>query len=108
VLVILHWPEAFVTDFATRVLGSPPRIDQLHGMASELLLAKNDRKELGLHWHDYFLSRYPALRKRFVKGLEKDPGNSIRKMGCCVVSELSSDWIELRRIYRATAQSATV
>jgi hypothetical protein len=41
-------------------------------MASELLLAKNDRKDLGLHWHDYFLSRYPALRKRFVKGLEKE------------------------------------
>jgi len=29
--------------------GWPPRIDQLRGMAAELLKAKSDTKELGIH-----------------------------------------------------------
>jgi DDE superfamily endonuclease len=40
-------------------------------MAQELLEAKGDTKELGLHWTEQFLSRYPSLKSKFVRGLDK-------------------------------------
>jgi len=48
------------------------RIDQLRGMAMELLQCKGDTKELGIHWTSYFLQRYPALKTKFVSGLDKE------------------------------------
>jgi hypothetical protein len=52
--------------------GWPPRIDQLRGMAAEFLRAKSDTKDLGLHWTDNFLRRYPMLKSKFVSGLDKE------------------------------------
>jgi len=52
--------------------GWPPRICQLRTMAYGLLQAKNDRRELGMHWHDRFLSRFPELRTKYISGLDKN------------------------------------
>ena|SRR5450432_2549436 len=41
-------------------------------MAEELLRAKNDRKELGVHWQDHFLSRFPDLKTKYISGLDKN------------------------------------
>ena len=42
-------------------------------MAIELLKAKGDNKELGIHWTDAFLQRYPILKSKFISGLDKEP-----------------------------------
>jgi hypothetical protein len=39
-------------------------------MALELLKAKGDNEELGMHWSDTSI-RYPALKTKFVSGLDK-------------------------------------
>jgi hypothetical protein len=41
-------------------------------MATELLVAKGDTADLGVHWTDQFLSRYPELKTKFVTGLDKE------------------------------------
>jgi 4-hydroxybenzoate polyprenyltransferase len=41
-------------------------------MASALLRAKGDTKDLGMRWIDQFLYRHPALKSKFVSGLEKN------------------------------------
>jgi hypothetical protein len=41
-------------------------------MAQELLRARNDKEELGLHWQDAFLSRFPDLKTKFIGGLDKN------------------------------------
>jgi hypothetical protein len=52
--------------------GWPARINQLEAMAIELLRAKGDMEELGIHWTRSFLSRHPDLKKKFVVGLDKE------------------------------------
>src|ERR1700722_176770 len=52
--------------------GWPPRIEQLRGMAIELLKAKGDNKELGIHWTDAFLELYSILKSNFISGLDKE------------------------------------
>jgi hypothetical protein len=52
--------------------GWPARVEQLRGMTCELLQAKGDIKELGIHWTEQFLKRHPILKSKFVSGLEKD------------------------------------
>jgi len=51
--------------------GWPVRLEQLRGMATELLLEKGDTKELGIHWTEQYLKRYPVLKTKFVAGLDK-------------------------------------
>src|SRR5450432_3267524 len=41
-------------------------------MAIELLRAKGDIEELGIHWTRSFLSQHPNLKKKFVVGLDKE------------------------------------
>ena len=41
-------------------------------MATELLKAKNDKEELGVHWQEQFLSRFPDLKTKFIGGLDKN------------------------------------
>jgi hypothetical protein len=41
-------------------------------MAIELLVAKGDTKDLGVHWTDQFLYRHPDLKTKFVSGLDKE------------------------------------
>src|SRR5450432_953245 len=41
-------------------------------MAIELLRAKGDMEELGIHWTTSFLSQHPDLKKKFVVGLDKE------------------------------------
>jgi hypothetical protein len=41
-------------------------------MATELLVAKGDIQDLGIHWTDQFLSRHPELKTKFVSGLDKE------------------------------------
>lgn len=41
-------------------------------MASKLLQAKDDIKELRIHWTEQFLKRYLILKLKFISGLEKD------------------------------------
>jgi hypothetical protein len=41
-------------------------------MAQELLANKGIFKELGTHWTDRFLKRFPDLKSRFVAGLDKE------------------------------------
>ena len=48
------------------------RVEQLCGMACELLQIKNDTKELGIHWTEQFLKQYLILKSKYVTGLEKD------------------------------------
>ena len=52
--------------------GWPARISQLEAMAIELLRAKGDMEELGIHWTTSFLSQHPDLKKKFVVGLDKE------------------------------------
>ena len=52
--------------------GWPVRVEQLRGMACELLQAKGDTKELGIHWTEQFLKRHLILKSKFITGLEKD------------------------------------
>jgi hypothetical protein len=75
--------------------GHPPRIEQLRGMASELLQAKGDREPLGVHWHDKFLRRHLSLRKRFVTGLEKD-------RAFAEDPEIFMSWFRLYEHYKTT------
>jgi hypothetical protein len=49
----------------------PVRPEQLRGMATELLLEKGDTKELGVHWTEQYLDRYPVLKTKYVAGLDK-------------------------------------
>src|ERR1700730_6659090 len=44
----------------------PLRIERLRAMATELLVAKGDTADLGVHWTDQFLHRHPELRTKFV------------------------------------------
>ena len=45
-------------------------------MAIELLQAKGDMEELGVHWTDSFLQRHPILKMKFVTGLDKERANA--------------------------------
>jgi hypothetical protein len=51
--------------------GWPAKVYQVRGMAQELLQAKGDTKELGIHWTEQFLLRHPSLKSKFVGGLDK-------------------------------------
>jgi hypothetical protein len=65
--------EEALRDWITQLSswGWPARIDQLRGMASELLRDKGDMADLGVHWTNSFLHRYPSLKTKFVSGLDK-------------------------------------
>ena len=68
--------------------GWPVKVEQLHGMACELLQVKDDTKELEIHWTEQFLKRHPILKSKFITGLEKD----------CVATEdpdIIKIWFEL-------------
>jgi DDE superfamily endonuclease. len=52
--------------------GWPVKVEQLRGMACELLQAKDDTKELGIHWTEQFLKHHLILKLKFVIRLEKD------------------------------------
>jgi len=52
--------------------GWPPRVCQLRTMALELLRAKSDKAELGIHWQEAFLSRFPDLKTKYIGGLDKN------------------------------------
>ena len=52
--------------------GWPVKVEQLRGMACELLQAKDDTKELGIYQTEQFLKHHPILKSKFVTGLEKD------------------------------------
>ena len=41
-------------------------------MALELLRAKSDKAELGIHWQEAFLSRFPDLKTKYIGGLDKN------------------------------------
>ena len=45
--------------------GWPPRVVHVRDMATELLVEKGDRKELGVNWVIKFLDRYQELQSRF-------------------------------------------
>ncbi len=57
--------------------GWPVRVEQLRGMACELLQIKDDTKELEIHWTEQFLKCHSILKSKFITELEKD----------CVVTE---------------------
>ena len=42
----------------------------------ELLIAKGDTEELGVHWTDGFLKRHLTLKMKFVTGLDKERANA--------------------------------
>ena len=68
--------------------GWPVKVEQLRGMACELLQAKDDTKELEIHWTEQFLKRHPILKSKYITGLEKD----------CVAAEdpdIIKIWFEL-------------
>jgi hypothetical protein len=46
--------------------GDSPRIDQLRDVATVILRAKGDTKELGVHWTDSFFRRHPDLKTKVV------------------------------------------
>jgi hypothetical protein len=64
-------------------------------MASEILQAKGDKEELGQHWHDSFLRRHPALKKRFVNGLE-------RERAFAEDPDIISKWFDLYNSFKST------
>src|SRR5450432_4026227 len=66
--------EEALRDWCIRLAkwGWPPRICQLRTMAEELLRAKGDRKELGVHWQEQFLSRFSELKTKYIGGLDKN------------------------------------
>ena len=52
--------------------GWPPRVSQVRFMATEMLIAKNDHKELGKNWVAGFLERHEELQSRFSQSLDKE------------------------------------
>jgi hypothetical protein len=52
------------------------RFERLRAMATELLMAKGDTRDLGVHWTDHSLRRYPELKSKFVAGLDKERGEA--------------------------------
>jgi hypothetical protein len=41
-------------------------------MAIKLLVDKGNTADLGVHWTEQFLSRYPELKAKFIAGLDKE------------------------------------
>lgn len=76
----------------------PLRIERLRAMATELLVAKGDTADLGVHWTDQFLHRHPELRTKFVTGLDKERAEAEDP-------DIFKDWFEL---YKATVQKYSV
>jgi sarcosine oxidase delta subunit len=52
--------------------GWPVKIEQVCAMTRELLQAKGDTKEFGVHWTEQFLRCHPTLKSKLVPGLDKD------------------------------------
>ena len=48
------------------------KVEQLRGMACELLQTKDDTKELGIHWMKQFLKCHLILKSKYIIRLEKD------------------------------------
>jgi hypothetical protein len=67
-------------------------------MATELLVAKGDTADLGIHWTDQFLYRHPELRTKFVTGLDKERAKAEDP-------DIFKDWFEL---YKAMVQKYSV
>ena len=51
--------------------GWPLRIEDLHSLAKNLLQAKGDIADLGIHWHLGFLQRHPDLKSTFSRKLDQ-------------------------------------
>jgi hypothetical protein len=67
-------------------------------MATELLVAKGDTVDLGVHWTDQFLRWHPKLRTKFVTELDKERAKAEDP-------DIFKDWFEL---YKATVQKYSV
>jgi len=52
--------------------GWPIRIERLRAMAIELLAAKGDTEDLGVHWTEQYIDRHPQLKSKFVSALDKE------------------------------------
>ena len=74
--------------------GWPLRIERLRAMAIELLMDKGDTQDLGIHWTDQFLHRYPELKSKFVAGLDKERAEAQDP-------EIFEHWFEL---YKTTCE----
>jgi hypothetical protein len=78
--------------------GWPIRIERLRAMAIELLANKGDTADLGVHWTEQFLHRYPQLRSKFVAGLDKERADAQDP-------EIFHHWFEL---YRTTVRKYNI
>ena len=41
-------------------------------MAIELLAAKSDTEDLGVHWTEQYIHQHPQLKSKFVTALDKE------------------------------------
>ena len=51
--------------------GWPLRIEDLHSLAKDILVAKGDMADLGVNWHLGFLQRHPDLKSVFSRKLDQ-------------------------------------
>jgi hypothetical protein len=63
-------------------------------MATELLIDKGDTADLGIHWTEQFLHRYPELKAKYVAGLDKQRAKAQDP-------EIFADWFQL---YKTTIE----
>jgi len=78
--------------------GWPLRVERLRAMAIELLADKGDMKDLGIHWTEQFLHRFPQLKTKFVAGLDKERAEAQDP-------DIFRHWFEL---YKTTVQKYSI
>jgi helix-turn-helix, Psq domain/Tc5 transposase DNA-binding domain len=61
--------------------GDSPRIDQLRDVATVILRAKGDTKELGVHWTDSFFRRHPDLKAKVNNRQQRSQTQILERTG---------------------------
>jgi len=61
--------------------GDSPRIDQLRDVATVILRAKGDTKELGVHWTDSFFRRHLDLKTKVLTAHNRQRSSTLTSEG---------------------------
>ena len=67
-------------------------------MAIELLAAKSDTEDLGVHWTEQYIDRHPQLKSKFVSALDKERAEAQDQ-------DIFRHWFEL---YKTTVEKYSI
>ena len=76
----------------------PIRIEWLRAMVIELLAAKGDTEDLGVHWTEQYIDRHPQLKSKFVSALDKERAEAQDQ-------DIFRHWFEL---YKTTVEKYSI